>query len=168
MTVLGLIVTDFVQIQRKSSYLDNPRMSIVDIAKQTGLTARRVRRIVREMMDSQSIYFSAFYELGMVTSIAYLIRLTYDENKVDHKKVVAWLNQRYPLTIWEMYISDLDPTIFVLFSANGIPEIDDTAREIRSLEFVNSVKVMISQYHKSFPGLRKRRIIELVQKSRNK
>ena len=54
---------------------DDPRMSIVDIAEKSRLTARRIRKLVNEIIEGKAIRFTTFVELGAAGSIPFLMRI---------------------------------------------------------------------------------------------
>lgn len=142
---------------------DNPRMSIVDLARESGMTARRVRRLVTELVEGESVIFTANLELGEAGSIPFLARVTWNERIADYNAVIEWLMSRYPDSLWEWYISVSEPAIFCLFTAEDLNEMNSKAREIRQQDFVDRVKVIVASYHDGFGGPRSRRLNEMIQ-----
>lgn len=151
-----------------SCLVDDPRMSIADISDQTGLTARRVRRLVTELVESNAIDFRALLELGSAESIPFLARVLWDESTTGYSELASWLQENFELHLWESYISASEPVLFSLFTADDLSRVDSIAREIRKNESVISVKVMISTHHKYYPGLRGIRLLEMVGKESGK
>jgi len=143
---------------------EDPRMSIVDLARETGMTARRVRRLVTELVEGDSIRFTANLELAEAGSIPFLARVGWNEKKADYRDVLGWLMGKYPDSLWEWYISVSEPVIFCLFTAEDLNEMNSKAREIRQQDFVDRVKVIVSSYHDGFGGPRSRRLDEMIQK----
>ncbi|MFX1263222.1 MAG: winged helix-turn-helix transcriptional regulator [Promethearchaeota archaeon] len=142
---------------------DNPRMSIVDLARKSGMTARRVRRLVTELVESESIIFTANLELGEAGSIPFLARVVWNERNADYTGVIEWLMSRYPDSLWEWYVSVSEPAIFCLFTAEDLNEMNSKAREIRQQDFVDQVKVIVASYHDGFGGPRSRLLNEMIQ-----
>jgi DNA-binding Lrp family transcriptional regulator len=142
--------------------VDDPRMTIVDIAHKTGLTARRVRKIVQNMVESSAINFTIGYELGQ-EEIPFILRISWEETLFDHEKIKSWLEDTFGPLIWELWISAIEPTVFVLFSVENVNEIDSIAREVRHQEFVKTVKTLIGKHHKYFGGLTFDRIYEVLR-----
>jgi Lrp/AsnC family leucine-responsive transcriptional regulator len=143
---------------------EDPRMSIVDLARETGMTARRVRRLVTELVEGDSIRFTANLELAEAGSIPFLARVGWNEKKADYRDVLGSLMGKYPDSLWEWYISVSEPVIFCLFTAEDLNEMNSKAREIRQQDFVDRVKVIVSSYHDGFGGPRSRRLDEMIQK----
>jgi DNA-binding Lrp family transcriptional regulator len=143
--------------------LEDPRLSIVDIAQRTGLTARRVRRILREFEEHRAIRFSALIELGAASSLPYIVRITWNEKIVGYSTISDWLGKDYPLQLWETYISASEPVIYALFFADDITEILETVRSIRKNAYVTRLKLLISGHHKYFASYRRSKLIQMIK-----
>jgi len=144
--------------------MEEPRLSIVDIANQSGLTARRVRKLVTELIASKAVRFSAFVELGVAGSIPFLMRMTWDERATDHQAIISWLNETFVASLWETYISVEAPIIISLLVAETLTEVDAIARSTRRHKHIPRVTVQISQHHNYFPGLRREVLLALLKK----
>ncbi len=141
-------------LQILNALIEDPRRSIARIAEQTRLTARRVRRLVKELVDGQALRFTVLLELGEAESIPFLMRITWDEKAVDHQALIAWLNDKFPLAIWETYISVDSPVLICLFTGENLNEVDLISRTTRHYEPVQTVTVIIAKHHNYFPGPR--------------
>ncbi|MFX1415545.1 MAG: winged helix-turn-helix transcriptional regulator, partial [Promethearchaeota archaeon] len=140
----------------------DPKMPIVEIAERTGLTARRVRRVIKELVSGQGVRFRALLELGAADSIPFIARVLWDDSKTTHDELLTWLNRSFQLPLWEVFISASEPTFFCLFTAGNLTETEAITREIRRNEHVKSIRVFVSIYHKYFPALGQSRLLELL------
>ena len=143
--------------------LEDPRLSIVEIAQRTGLTARRVRRLLREFEENRAIRFIALIELGAASSLPFIVRLTWNEKIANHSTISDWLEKDFPLQHWETYACALEPVIYALLFADDITEIIKTVRSIRKNKHVTSVKSLIAGHHKYFASYRHSKLIEMVK-----
>lgn len=143
---------------------EDPRMSIVDIAEQSGLTARRVRKLVNEIIEGRAVLFSTFSELGAAGSIPFLMRMTWDERATDHQTIVSWLTETFDSSLWETYISVEAPVIIALLTAENLNGVDTISRTTRRHEHIPRVTVQISKHHQYFPGIRSATLEELISK----
>jgi DNA-binding Lrp family transcriptional regulator len=151
---------------RVLKYLDtDPRMPIVELAEKTGLTARRVRRIIQELVSGQGVRFRALLELGAADSIPFIARIAWDDSKTSHDELLSWLNRSFQLPLWEVFISASEPTFFCLLTAGNLTEVDAITREIRRNPTVKSVRILVSIYHKYFPALGQSKLVELIQEA---
>ncbi len=143
--------------------LSDPRMPIVDIAQKTGLTARRVRRLIRELEEDGALRFTALPELGAATSVPYIVRILWDEKTATYSTITDWLFKEYSIQHWETYVSASEPVIFSLLVADDITDLTETVRSIRRNEHITSVKAMIGGYHQFFSSLRHEKLIQMVK-----
>ncbi|MFW9830352.1 MAG: winged helix-turn-helix transcriptional regulator [Candidatus Thorarchaeota archaeon] len=144
--------------------IDDPRMSIASLAEKAGFTAKRARKLVNELVESNAIYFRALLELDAAGSIPFLARITWNEKAVDHNVIVKWLKETFPLTLWETYISVGTPIIICLITGNNLREVDLTTRSIRRHEHIQTVRVLINKHHKYFTSNRHKAIRELLER----
>ncbi|MFX1564609.1 MAG: winged helix-turn-helix transcriptional regulator [Promethearchaeota archaeon] len=140
----------------------DPRMSIVEIAEQSGLTARRVRKLVNEIIKGRAVLFSTFAELGAAGSIPFLMQMTWDERATDHKTIVSWLTETFGSSLWETYISVEAPVIISLLTAENLNELDRISRTTRRHEHIPRVTVQIAKHHNYYPGLRSATLEKLL------
>ncbi|MHA1906188.1 MAG: winged helix-turn-helix transcriptional regulator [Candidatus Thorarchaeota archaeon] len=142
--------------------VEDPRMAIVDIAANTGLTARRVRRVLQEIEETQSVSPSILLELGAANSIPFIAWFTYDANKMGPKEFEVWLRENYDFPLWQVFVSVSEPVVGALFAVDNLTELDTIVREIRRNDFVETVKVGVSTHHQYFPGPRNKKIQEML------
>lgn len=143
--------------------LEDPKLAVVDIAQKTGLTARRVRRLLRELEEGGSLRFSALTELGATTSLPYIVRILWDEKTATYETITEWLQKEYALQHWETYVSATEPVIFSLLVADDITDLTETVRSIRQSEHITSVKALIAGYHKYFSSYRHEKLVQMVR-----
>lgn len=148
--------------------IDEPRLSVVEVADKTGLTARRVRRLLTQLEESGAIHFRALLELGAATSIPFLARITYDEQKANYESILDWMRKRYPLKHWENFVSAAEPVIFALLSVESLVEVNDVTRDIRQNESVKSVITIISKYHKFYRGISHNLLRDMIEANERK
>ncbi|MFX1482205.1 MAG: Lrp/AsnC family transcriptional regulator [Promethearchaeota archaeon] len=143
--------------------LEDPKMSIVEVARLSGLTARRVRRLVRELEEGGGLRFEALLELGVADSLPFIVRIRWDERVNDYDAILEWIKVEYPLHYWESYISASEPMLYVLLVADGLVQLNDIVRAIRQHNLVTNVQALISTYHKFFSSYRHEKLVEMVR-----
>lgn len=146
-----------------SCLLEDPRMSVVDIADRIRMTSRRVRRLVKELEDSQAVRFTIKLELGAGSSIPFIAQVTWDERGTSAGDIHAWLRKTYPLNFWQLFLAASEPVFFALFAADSMTEIENLALSLRQNPLLRTVKVITGFHHRYFPGLRRSRLEEMVR-----
>lgn len=144
--------------------VEDPRMSIIDITNLTGLTARRVRKVLQDIQESNAVRCSLNLELGAASDIPFLVNLTYDQTSITPEDFTSWLWQEYPLPLWMIYLSASEPVAISLFAVDTLTELDAIIRSLRTKDFVKTAKVTISTHHKYFDGPKRRLLFDMVEK----
>jgi Lrp/AsnC family leucine-responsive transcriptional regulator len=143
------------QLRVLKCLVDNPRMSIVEIAEQSGMTARRIRRTIEELQEGEGVLFSVFWNLGIGGLTEVLLQIEWDEKTANHEIVIDWLRKKYPLEFWSPFISAAFPVIYARFVVEKLETIELIAREVKRLPFVTSLSTLIfySNYLFDWPGV---------------
>jgi len=143
--------------------LEDPRMSVVEIAEKSGLTARRVRRLLDQLETSGAVRFRALLELGAASSIPFIAKITWDEKKTTYLPILEWIETTYPLVHWESYVSASEPVLYSLLAAQNLTEAVKFTREIRNHSPVKGVTAIFGGHHKFFAHYRRNRLREMVE-----
>jgi DNA-binding Lrp family transcriptional regulator len=141
---------------------EDPRLPIIEVAKRAGLSARRARRLIRELEEGGGLRFVALVELGAGSSVPFIARIRWDEKNYDCYEVLDWIQKEYSLQHWEHYVSASDPVFYVLFVADDLTEITGLVRGVRRNKMVTHVKPMIGIYHKYFSSYRHEKLRQLI------
>jgi DNA-binding Lrp family transcriptional regulator len=123
--------------------VDNPRMSIVDIAELGSMTARRVRRTIDELQEGNGIRFAVFWNLGKGGLNEVLLRIEWDEKNTTHESVIDWLRKEYPLEFWSPFTSASSPVVFARFVVEDLETIESIARAVKRNPFVKSLSTLV-------------------------
>jgi DNA-binding Lrp family transcriptional regulator len=145
--------------------IDEPRLSVVEVAEKSGLTARRVRRLLGQLEESGAVQFKALLELGADRSIPFIARIRWDERQTTYEPIINWLKQHYPLASWENFISATEPVLFALLAGENLTEVNEMTRAIRRQPDVKSVVTIISKYHKFYPNARYSKLLEMIKEA---
>jgi DNA-binding Lrp family transcriptional regulator len=143
----------------------DPRLPIVEVAKRAGLTARRARRLIKELEEGGGLKFVALVELGAASSVPFITRIQWDEKNHDVSDILEWIMKEYPIQHWEHYVSASDPVFYVLFVADDLTELTTIVRGIRQNKMVTHVTSMIGTYHRYFTSHRHEKLRLLIDTS---
>jgi Lrp/AsnC family leucine-responsive transcriptional regulator len=145
--------------------IDEPRMPVVEIAKLSGLTSRRVRKILDELQKEESISLAIFWDLGAEGLTDAFVRIEWDENKTTNKEINNWLCQEFPLEYWSAFVSAMSPVLFARFAFDKLERIESISRKIRKADFINSISTLVvySNYMSIWPSeIKLRKMVENI------
>jgi DNA-binding Lrp family transcriptional regulator len=141
----------------------NPRMSIAELARQTGQTVRRVRKTVNMFTETRCITFQARWDFSAAGQTDAYIRVHVDLNKISREEFANWLYDKYSLECWDaQYIIDRPDTILQFVSAHNIHIIDGIVSTLKSAAFVHNADALVLYRQYTFDGLVQSCIDELL------
>ncbi len=143
---------------------EDARMPVVNIAEKTGLTSRRVRKIVQELLDSNGVRLTLKWNPEASKGIPFITRIAFIESKITPTDLERWLLDEFPVPLWEVMMSSSDPTIFAYFVARDQTHLEQIVRDVRRAEFVKSVVSFVNKPTRVFLGPRNYRLTEMFLK----
>ncbi len=163
---------------------EDARMSIVKLAKETGLTARTIRRVLDQLggnratvrafvvrddirsenlASNEPIHFRTIWNLNAGGNIAFVARLSYEENLGNPADVVNWLKEKYPLAHWYSYTSASEPILFSTFVVERLGQMEQITRELKKGPLIETVQTLVSYPFRHFKGLSETLLDEMLQ-----
>jgi len=144
---------------------ENPRAMINDIAHDTGLSPKTVRRAIRELMDGEGIVFSARPDMAAGKIVNFFVRFEWDENEITQDKLAKWLQDTYPIELWDPTPSATDPVFFSEFVVENLHEAEAIARYIRSRSFIKSTATLVSYSNQKFSYFAETILDEMIREA---
>ncbi len=144
--------------------VEDPRMSISDVAHHTGLTARRVGRTIQQLMD-KGVMFSVRWNLSAGGYDLIMIRVLVDEKKKPVTEVAEWVRKEFPNEFWLPYVSADEPMIFLSFVVENMQDAQRIAKTLKKANFVKSTVVSVRFSETKFPWFGNLKLIELIKKA---
>jgi DNA-binding Lrp family transcriptional regulator len=145
--------------------MDDPKLSVVEISNKSGLTARRVRRLLGQLEESGFVEFRTLLELGAATSIPFLAHVTWDERKANYQEIRDLISKAYPLSHWETYVSASEPVLYSLIAVESLFEVNEVTRALRRHDKIESVKALISMFHKFYESITRQTLLDMIREA---
>jgi len=123
--------------------MEDPRASITDIARQSGLTARRVKKLVDELVESDAFDFSFVWNPNAGDSVAFISKLRYDNKETQPDDISKAIQEKYPLEYFYSHISAIEPVMFSVFLVDHLFDIQKISRQLRKFQGIKSLNTMI-------------------------
>ncbi|MFW9909252.1 MAG: winged helix-turn-helix transcriptional regulator [Candidatus Thorarchaeota archaeon] len=143
--------------------IENPRMQINEIAQEINLTARKVRRAISEIMEHGGVRFTLKWNPEVSKGTHFVARIKYDESRTSQEEFTSLLLKKYPVLLWELFVSTIEPLIVAYFVVPTMEHVEQVTREIRQSGVVDSVISHVATKTRSYPGLRNRRLLEKIE-----
>jgi DNA-binding Lrp family transcriptional regulator len=136
---------------------DDGRMPVSQIAKRTGFTARLVRKILRELVESRGVCFITGYNVFALGVMEYRLKIHYDEKHVRGHDIITGVYNNYPDAFWWASITTNEPIVDIGLIIDSpmtyVPIINEVkaAPHTRSVEdYVSYPRIVFGNYPPRF------------------
>jgi DNA-binding Lrp family transcriptional regulator len=145
------------------SLLKDARMQVGKISEESGLTARRVSRAIREMQDSNAFWFVVRWNLSFGDNAQFYLRITYDGQRFKIDEIDEWLRTTFPDDYWLSFYSAMEPVIFAKFVTDHYRDAAQISLAVKDAPFSKSVDILLTYPVKKFPRLSSIKIQEMIR-----
>lgn len=122
--------------------VEDPRMPATEVADMTGLTPRRVRRIIKQLIEGGGLNFVARLNLNAGPGVIYYAQIIWDESKATHTEMEYWLEKEFVGQYFDSHISASAPMMLSLFVINHLRDAEPLSRRISKTSMIESVKTI--------------------------
>ncbi|MHA1636614.1 MAG: winged helix-turn-helix transcriptional regulator [Candidatus Thorarchaeota archaeon] len=135
------------------SLRNSPRMAVSTIARETGLTARRVKRIINELYETRAIRFTIHLTLNAGGSTMFVVRVSWNEKQTNATMIAEWFSNEYPVEYWYHYQSASDSILWAILVVDHIRDAEPIVRGLQQIPSVELTSMVIPYPEKRFKGL---------------
>jgi DNA-binding Lrp family transcriptional regulator len=150
------------QLQVLRYLLEDARLSATEIAKDLKLSARRVRQVLRELINGGGLYFTIFTKMSAGGVIGFNLAVDYDEAKATPQEVTKWVMEQNPFEYWNTWLLANKPFLFHFCTAKDLPTIEAITNKTKKADFVKTVVTEIVRPQSFFVGPGYIQLAELV------
>ncbi|NHJ13574.1 MAG: Lrp/AsnC family transcriptional regulator [Candidatus Thorarchaeota archaeon] len=154
-----------VHLKVLKALIDDPRKLIADIAKESGLAPRTVRRALDEIAAGEAAWFVARPDLAAGGLVNINIRIELEEKKVSMNDMIEWLRSEYPVEFWDPWVSATESILFAEFVVDALYEAEAIAKKIRSLDHVRSTATLVTYSSLKYPYLGEIKLLQMIEKA---
>jgi DNA-binding Lrp family transcriptional regulator len=119
------------QLRVLKPLLKDARMLISDIASETGLTVRLVRRTLRELKQSEAIRFVLRWRLNVADRLTFLLKIRWDPKQITRDETMDMLLRGHEGVFWDLFVSVSDPFLMGLAVVDNLNQVDALSAELR-------------------------------------
>ncbi|MHA1966103.1 MAG: winged helix-turn-helix transcriptional regulator [Candidatus Thorarchaeota archaeon] len=120
------------------------RMPVSQIAKGTGFTPRRVRKILQELQEGGGIHFTIGYNIFALGDMEYRLKFRFDDSITTGQDIIMDLYQKFPDEFWWSSITTNEPIVDVGFiidrPGRGVPILQN----LKQASFIKSIEDYVS------------------------
>ena len=151
------------QLRVLKALLKDARMLITDIARETGLTVRLVRKTLRELKESEAIDFCLRWRLNVGGRVTFILKLRWNPKQASRDEIIGVLLKNYQDKFWEILPSASDPVLIAAATVDTLNHVDTISSEIRLYPAMEYSEAFIYRPPYNYKGLRRLCLEEAVQ-----
>ena len=140
------------QLRVLKALTKDSRLPVSQIAQETGLTLRRVRKILKDLQEGGGIHTYVIYSVFALGDMEYRLRISFDETQTTGQDIIEGLYEKYPDLFWWGSITTNEPIVDVGLiidrPGKGLP----ITEEIKAASCTTSVEDFVS-YPRVVPGI---------------
>jgi DNA-binding Lrp family transcriptional regulator len=144
------------------SLVEEPRAPATTIAEQTGLTPRRVRKIIQQLLDGGGVHFVTRLNLNVGSGVIYYAQIQWDESSASYHDIEDWLEKEFPGQYFDSHVSASAPMMLSLFVISRLRDAESMSRAVSKSPMIKSVKTIFPFPTKKNVRLQKLRLDELL------
>ena len=125
------------QLRVLAPLLDDPRMRTVDIANASGLTVRRVKRTLADLIESKSVNFTIVFNPTALDASLVAYRITWDPRETSPQEIDEILREKFPYQYWHLNYSATEPLLWCDCFVESNSSSEEIVQELRKIPSVN-------------------------------
>jgi DNA-binding Lrp family transcriptional regulator len=154
------------QLRVLRSLVEDPRAPATEIAEKTGLTPRRVRKIIQQLLESGGVNFVTRLNLNAGPGVIYYAQIKWNDSLGQHYDVEYWLQKEFPEQYFDSHISASSPMMLSLFVIDHLRDAEEMSQQISKGKLIESVKTIFPFPTKKNIRLQRLRLEELLAETK--
>ena len=151
------------QIRVLKALLKDARTSISNIAKDTGLTVRLVRRTLRELKECEAIRFSLRWRLNVGERVTFLLKLKWDPKQTSRNEIIDVLSKKYEDELWDVLTSVSEPILIAIATVDNLNDVNMITTEVKSHPGILYSEAFIYRPPYNYKSLKRLSLEEFIQ-----
>jgi hypothetical protein len=135
----------------------NPRSPSSEIAAKINRSQKGVWLAIKRLVDSGSILFTTQCKFA-----TYYAMLQYEKTSLALGRIIEWVNEELNY-VWEVLVSSIEPTLYIIFAVDEITEINFIHRKIRTNPFLSLQDAAICEPTRFYGNKNKQMLYHLIE-----
>lgn len=139
----GVIELKPAQKKILSYLMVNARLPISELAKRTRFGARRVRRLLDEMVESRGIQFAIKYNPNKEDEMDFIVKIGYDTKVMTGTDLGSLIEKHFPREYFRSHFSAIEPTLFSVFTIEHLIDVEKVITKLRKIKGILDTEVLL-------------------------
>lgn len=151
------------QLRVLKCLVEDPRMPTRKISEITGLTVRRTRSTINQLLDSGTVSLGIRWNLSAGEGFVFLLKINWDDKTGSLEDVLLFISENFPVAFYGPLVSATESIVFAVFVVTQFKDADLISKKITQAPFVESCQALFGRPQESFPDIRSTRLAELLK-----
>ncbi len=152
-----------IELRVLAALIDNPRLRVSDIARRSGLTAKRVRKTLSDLTTSRAVSFTVYVLLTAADPSFIAYRITWDPKTINPDAIDTHLSEKFPNEYWRSIYSAMEPIMWCDFLVEPVKKSEEIVRELRRIPSVDVRNTILVYPPKKIRHLRREALIKMIE-----
>jgi len=149
----GKIQLTKMQLKVLACLIDNPRMSISEIAQCSKLNARMVRRVLDKLQEERAVRFTVRWDINAGDNTSFWILIRWNQKKMTHEEIVKTLESEFPEDYWTSFVVATEPIVSGRFVVANLRRAHQIIGKVKEMPSVESTQNFVCYSSFDFPWL---------------
>lgn len=146
--------------------VDDPRMSVSNIAGKTGLESNRIKEVIEHLRLSEAALFTINTSDDLDDKCTQVLaKVQWNVSRTNKEEVLNWLQEEFGSLRLGECVSAIEPTLFFHFSVKHVHEIEIVVNKTNEFGLVTTIEPMIMFPSVTFSDPRQRRAKALLEET---
>lgn len=124
--------------------VNDSRMPVSQIAQQSGLTPRRVRKILHDLIEGGGVQFITGYDIFALGDMEYRLKIWFDPTHTTSQDLAIEIAEKYPDEFWWSSITTNEPILDVGLIVNDANQVPPIIREVETIPHITSIEDFVT------------------------
>jgi DNA-binding Lrp family transcriptional regulator len=143
--------------------VEDPRLPTKEISEIAGLTVRRTRTTINQLLESGTVSLGIRWNLSAGEGFVFLLKINWNEKTGSLEDVLLFINENFPVAFYGPLVSATESVVFAVFVVQQFKDADLISKKISQSAFVISCQALFGRPQKSFPDIRSIRLAEILK-----
>ncbi len=131
--------------------MNNARISILDLSEKVGFKPKRVRRVLKQLEESEGVHFTIRFNPSVEDCISFILKISFNENMIAPGDITYWMEEEFPQEYWMSFLLSSGPEMVNYMTADSLSGVEKIIRRMKEIRFISDVETMLI-YHLEKPS----------------
>ena len=152
------------QLKVLACLIENPRMSLSEIAQCSNIKARTVRRVLNKLQEERVVRFTVRWDINAGDNTSFWILARLNHKKITHEEFVKTLEAMFPEDYWTSFVVATEPVIFCRFVVSDLRRAHHVIGKVKEMPSVESTQNFVCYSSFDFPWLGESLLQDLISR----